>query len=212
MFTVADYALLCLYLAVLTWVGAKYYRKSSGSAEFFAGGRAMSWLPVAISVIAADTSVVTILGNPGYAYDRDLRLVFYVLAYSVAAWLVIPIFLPFYCRLNMYTAYEYLEQRFDVRVRIITSALFLFIRGAHVSIAIYAPAIILSLIQRDPSLHGGPADGRFHDDLYDAGRHSRRDLDRRHSIQHRGTGDPDDFHTDHQHRGGRPARDFANRQ
>ena len=150
MFTVADYALLCLYLAVLTWVGAKYYRKSSSSAEFFAGGRAMSWLPVAISVIAADTSVVTILGNPGYAYDRDLRLVFYVLAYSVAAWLVIPIFLPFYCRLNMYTAYEYLEQRFDVRVRIITSALFLFIRGAHVSIAIYAPAIILSLISGIP--------------------------------------------------------------
>jgi SSS family solute:Na+ symporter len=108
MFSVADYGILFLYFVALTVIGAKFYRSSSSSAQYFVGGRAMTWLPVAISVIASDTSAITLLGNPGYTYDRDLRILWYILSYSVAAWLVILIFLPFYCRLNMYTAYEYL--------------------------------------------------------------------------------------------------------
>ncbi len=150
MFTALDYGILCLYFLALTAIGAKFYRISSSSSQFFVGGRAMAWLPVAISVIASDTSAITLLGNPGYTYEKDLRLLPYILSYSVAAWLVIILFLPFYCRLKMYTAYEYLEQRFDVRVRSITSLLFLFIRGAHVSIAMYAPATILTLVSGMP--------------------------------------------------------------
>ena len=79
-----------------------------------------------------------------------MTLMLYEFAYSVAAWLVILIFLPFYCRLKLYTAYEYLEQRFDVRVRWITSALFLIIRGSHVAIAMYAPAIVVSYSLESP--------------------------------------------------------------
>jgi Na+/proline symporter len=63
---------------------------------------------------------------------------------------VIVIFLPFYCTLNLYTAYEYLERRFDVRVRGMTSFLFLLVRGAHVSIAIYAAAIVMTLVTPIP--------------------------------------------------------------
>jgi sodium-coupled monocarboxylate transporter 8/12 len=149
-FTALDYALLGLYFLILTAIGAKFYRRSSRASEFFVGGRSMAWLPVAISVIASDTSAITLLGNPGYAYVDDIKLILYILAYTVAAWLVIVIFLPFYCRLNFYTAYEYLEGRFDVRVRCIASGLFLLIRGAHVSIAMYAPAIVLTLVSRMP--------------------------------------------------------------
>lgn len=110
----------------------------------------MSWLPVTISVVASDASAITLLGSPGYAYAYDIKLIFYILGYTVAAWLVIVIFLPFYCRLKLYTAYEYLEQRFDLRVRCIASALFLFICGAHVSIAMYAPALVLTLVSHMP--------------------------------------------------------------
>ena len=110
----------------------------------------MAWLPVAISVIASDTSAITLLGNPGYSFANDIKLILYIFAYAVAAWLVIFIFLPFYCRLKLYTAYEYLERRFDVRVRCIASGLFLFIRGAHVAIAMYAPAIVLTLVSGLP--------------------------------------------------------------
>ena len=145
MFGVLDYVLLGLYFLAVTVIGARFYRKRSTSSEFFVGSRAIWWLPIAISVIAADTSAVTLLGNPGYAYDHDISIMLYEFAYSVAAWLVILIFLPVYSRLNLYTAYEYLERRFDVRVRWITSALFLFIRGAHVAIAMYAPALVLAL-------------------------------------------------------------------
>src|SRR5579862_9654255 len=117
MFGVVDYVLLGLYFLAVTVIGARFYRKRSTSSEFFVGGLAMWWLPIAISVIAADTSAVTLLGNPGYAYDHDIGIMLYELAYSVSAWLVILIFLPVYSRLNLYTAYEYLERRFDVRVR-----------------------------------------------------------------------------------------------
>ena len=150
MFTARDYVLLGLYFLALTAIGAKFYRKSSIASEFFVGGRAMGWLPVAISVVASDTSAITLLGNPGYAFADDIKLILYIFAYTVAAWLVIIIFLPFYCRLKLYTAYEYLEQRFDVRVRCIASALFLLMRSAHVSIAMYAPAIVLTLVSHMP--------------------------------------------------------------
>jgi SSS family transporter len=150
MFTVLDYSLLVLYLAALTAIGIRYYRRTADSADFFVGGRRMSWLPVAISIIASDTSAITLLGNPGYSYQSDIRLILYVLGYSAAAWLVIWIFIPFYCRLNMVTAYEYLEKRFDVNVRSLASALFLFIRGSHVAIAMYAPCLILTLVSGVP--------------------------------------------------------------
>lgn len=106
----------------------------------------MAWIPVAISIVASDTSALTLLGNPGYTFSHDLRIVFYVFGYSAAAWLVIWLFLPFYCRLPIVTAYEYLERRFDIRIRATTSFLFLVIRSAHVAIAMYAPATILALI------------------------------------------------------------------
>lgn len=141
---------MCLYFVSVTLIGGYFYRKSSTSSEFFVGGRTIGWLPVAISVLAADTSAITLLGNPGYAYEHDITLVLYELGYVVTAWLVILIFLPFYCRLKLYTAYEYLEQRFDVRVRWIASALFLIIRGSHVAIAMYAPAIVLTLFTGIP--------------------------------------------------------------
>lgn len=150
MFTALDYVWLGLYFLALTTIGAAFYRKSSLASEFFVGGRAMGWLPVSISVIASDTSAITLLGNPGYAYSKDIKFIFYILGYSAAAWIVIAIFLPFYCRLKLYTAYEYLEQRFDVRVRCIASALFLLIRGAHVSITMYAPALVLTLVSHMP--------------------------------------------------------------
>jgi len=150
MFAVSDYLLLVLYFAVLAWIGAYYYKRSSSSRDYFTGGKGFSWLPVAISVIASDTSAITLLGNPGYAYEKDMRLLLYVFGYCVAAWLVIYVFLPFYCRLEMFTAYEYLEKRFDLRVRTVASALFLFIRGSHVAIAMYAPALILTVVTGIP--------------------------------------------------------------
>lgn len=150
MFTPLDYCLLALYLAALTAIGIRYYRRTADSSDFFVGGRRMSWLPVAISIIASDTSAITLLGNPGYSYQSDIRLILYILGYSAAAWLVIWIFIPFYCRLNMVTAYEYLERRFDARVRSLTSILFLFIRGSHVAIAMYAPCLILTLVSGIP--------------------------------------------------------------
>lgn len=150
MFSPFDYLLLAIYLAVLTVIGVRCYRRTADSGDFFVGGRRMSWLPVAISIIASDTSAITLLGNPGYSYQTDIRLFLCVLGYSAAAWLVIWIFVPFYCRLNMVTAYEYLEKRFDVSVRSLASILFLLIRGSHVAIAMYAPCLILTLVTGIP--------------------------------------------------------------
>jgi solute:Na+ symporter, SSS family len=151
-FSLSDYCILGIYFLGIAFVGVKFYRKSERPSEFFVGGRAVAWLPVSISIVAADTSALTLLGNPGYSYAKNFTLIFLILAYSVAAWLVIIIFLPFYCRLNMYSAYEYLERRFDVRVRCGTSALFLIVRGSHVALAIYATALALR-VMTGMSLH-----------------------------------------------------------
>ena len=106
----------------------------------------MSWLPVGISIMAADLSAITLMGLPGWSFKNNLQLAWLVLAPWIAAPVIIHVFVPFYAGLNLYTAYEYLERRFNVTVRLVASALFQFLRVVHVAIAIYAPAIALSLV------------------------------------------------------------------
>jgi SSS family transporter len=145
-FSFLEYAVLCGYLLLVASVGASFYRRKSTARDYFLGGRSMSWLPVGISILAADLSAITLMGVPGWNFKNNLQFAWTFLGPLIAAPLVIWIFVPFYSGLNLYTAYEYLERRFNVSVRLVASALFQFLRAVHVSIAIYAPSIALSLV------------------------------------------------------------------
>ena len=119
-----DLAVIVGYLAGITWIGARFYRKNSSMQEYLRGNKGMKWLPVALSILAADTSAVSYLGVPAWSYQENMRLNQNIFTYLLAIPIVIWLFLPIYSRGNLYTAYQYLESRFNLHVRLLTSAFF----------------------------------------------------------------------------------------
>jgi sodium-coupled monocarboxylate transporter 8/12 len=110
----------------------------------------MKAVPVAISLVAADMSAITYMGSPAWTYQHNFEIIWASWAYLFVAPIVMFVFMPFYSRFKFYTAYEYLETRFDLKTRLVGSAIFLLIRGSHVAIVIYAPSLVLSLITGVP--------------------------------------------------------------
>ena len=122
-FALLDYLVVIGYLCAIAAFGSSFYRRKTTAEEYFLGGRSMSWLPAGISIIAADLSAITIMGTPAWNYKHNLELVWAAFGYPLMAPLVIFVFVPFYSKLNLYTAYEYLERRFSLNVRLLTSLL-----------------------------------------------------------------------------------------
>ncbi|MCC8425071.1 sodium:solute symporter [Mucilaginibacter sp. UR6-11] len=114
--------------------------------QFLMGGRSLSWYHIGFSVMATQASAITFLSAPGQAYSDGMRFVQFYFGLPLAMIVLCITFVPIFHRLKVYTAYEFLEQRFDLKTRALTSLLFLIQRGLSTGIAIYAPAIILSII------------------------------------------------------------------
>src|ERR1700710_402117 len=114
--------------------------------QFLVGGRSLSWYHIGFSVMATQASAITFLSAPGQAYSDGMRFVQFYFGLPLAMIVLCITFVPIFHRLKVYTAYEFLEQRFDLKTRVLTSVLFLVQRGLSTGIAIYAPAIILSTI------------------------------------------------------------------
>jgi SSS family transporter len=114
--------------------------------QFLVGGRSLSWYHIGFSVMATQASAITFLAAPGQAYSDGMRFVQFYFGLPLAMIVLCITFVPIFHRLKVYTAYEFLEQRFDLKTRALTAFLFLVQRGLSTGIAIYAPAIILSII------------------------------------------------------------------
>src|SRR5690348_3122825 len=151
--SLSGWLVLAAYIAALTLIGSFFYRKKSSSADYFLGGRHMSWMLVGISLVAADLSAISYMGMPAWTYRHNWELFLVVCGYLTAAPVVIYLFLPFYMRFKFTTGYQYLERRYDLKTRLFGSTLFLLTRGSHIAIVIYAPSIALSTIAGLP-LHG----------------------------------------------------------
>ncbi len=145
-FSIADWLILGGYVAAVSIIGSLFYRRKASAGDFFLGGRSMKALPVAISLVAADMSAISYMGAPAWTYRHNMELVWSSWSYLFVAPIVMFLFMPFYARFKFYTAYEYLERRFDLKTRLFGSTTFLLLRGSHVAIVIYAPSLILSLI------------------------------------------------------------------
>src|SRR5262245_52906245 len=122
-FGALDYTVVIIYLLAIAAFGSSFYRRRSTAREYFLGGRTMWWLPAGISIIAADMSAITVMGTPAWGYGHNLELAWNSLGFPLMAPIIIKVFVPFYARLNLYTAYEYLERRFNLQVRLLTSVL-----------------------------------------------------------------------------------------
>ena len=145
-FSLSSWIILIGYVVAIGTIGSLFYRKKSSASDYFLGGRAMGFIPVAISLVAADMSAISYMGVPAWGFGHNLELFLQTVVFLAAVPVVMYLFLPFYSRFQFYTGYEYLERRFDLKTRLLGSALFLITRGGHVAIVIYAPSMVLSLL------------------------------------------------------------------
>ncbi len=126
--------------------GAWRTRGSRDIEGYLKGGNSLTWPTIGLSVMATQASAITFLSTPGQAYEDGMRFVQFYFGLPLAMIVISAVFIPIYYRLKVYTAYEYLETRFDGKVRTLGALLFLIQRGLAAGITIYAPAIILSSI------------------------------------------------------------------
>lgn len=139
-----DWTILILALASIILYGLYKSRTSKNLDGYFLSNRSMPWYLVLLSIMGTQASAITFLSAPGQAYTDGMRFVQAYFGLPLAMVLLCISFVPVFSKLKIYTAYEYLENRFDVKTRTFTSFLFLLQRGLSTGISIYAPAIILS--------------------------------------------------------------------
>ncbi|MGM0575277.1 MAG: sodium:solute symporter family transporter [Myxococcota bacterium] len=141
-----DWIVLVATIATIVGVGIWRYRGATTMAGYLRGGNELRWPTIGLSIMATQASAITFLSMPGQAYEDGMRFVQFYFGLPLAMIVISAVIVPIYYRLRVYTAYEYLETRFDLKTRMLGAFLFLLSRGLATGITIYAPAIILSAI------------------------------------------------------------------
>ncbi|MCJ0742084.1 sodium:solute symporter [Pedobacter montanisoli] len=141
-----DWAVLLITLLGIVSYGVYKSRGTRSMDAYLLGSQSMPWYTVCLSVMATQASAITFLSAPGLAYSSGMSFVQFYFGLPLAMIVLCITFVPIFHRLKVYTAYEFLEQRFDFKTRALTAFLFLIQRGLSTGITIYAPAIILSTI------------------------------------------------------------------
>jgi solute:Na+ symporter, SSS family len=141
-----DWGVLLAYLVGIVALGLWAGRGNQRMEDFFLAGRRMRWWAVGLSVMATQISAITFVGTTGQAYTNGMRFLVFYFGLPFAMVVLCLTLVPFFYRARVFTAYEYLEQRFDSRTRTLTSLLFLLGRGLSVGVTLYAPSLVLSVI------------------------------------------------------------------
>ena len=141
-----DWAVLCLTLLFIVLYGTYKNRKQTNVQDYVKGGNSSKWWTIGLSVMATQASAITFLSTPGQAFHSGMGFVQFYFGVPIAMVVICLVFIPLYHRLKVFTAYEYLENRFDKKTRVLTAILFLVQRGLAAGITIFAPAIILSAV------------------------------------------------------------------
>ena len=141
-----DWFVLIFTLIIIVVYGTWKTRGAKTANEYIKAGNEAKWWTIGLSVMATQASAITFLSTPGQAYNDGLGFVQFYFGLPIAIVLVCTIFIPVYHKLKVYTAYEFLESRFDLKTRSLTALLFLIQRSLSASITIFAPAIILSTV------------------------------------------------------------------
>lgn len=139
-----DWIVLVATLLGIIAYGLYKSRTAKNLEGYFLSNRSMPWWLVLLSIMGTQASAITFLSAPGQAYTDGMRFVQYYFGLPIAMVIICISFVPLFNKLKVFTAYEFLEQRFDVKTRVFTSSLFLISRGLSTGISIYAPSIILS--------------------------------------------------------------------
>lgn len=140
-----DWSVLFFTLVSIAVYGI-YKTRGQKSLESYLKGNKDNWWTIGLSIMATQASAITFLSTPGQAYEDGMRFIQFYFGLPLAMIIISVSFIPIYYKLKVYTAYEYLENRFDLKTRTLTSLLFIIQRGLAAGITIYAPAIILSTL------------------------------------------------------------------
>src|SRR5438046_3474711 len=122
-----DFAIIALYLAGITLFGLRFRKRQRSLRDYFLADRSIPWWAIALSIVAAETSTLTIISIPGLAYDTNLTFLQVVMGYVVGRVIISFVLLPHYFCGDFYTAYELIELRFGKIVQYLTTGLFLII-------------------------------------------------------------------------------------
>jgi len=141
-----DWIVLIGTLLFIVLYGSWKTRGSKNAQDFIRGGNQSKWWTIGLSVMATQASAITFLSTTGQAYSDGMGFVQFYFGLPIAMVVICVVFIPLYHRLKVYTAYEFLENRFDLKTRSLTAILFLIQRGLAAGITIFAPAIILSIV------------------------------------------------------------------
>src|SRR3954447_18971169 len=140
-----DFAIIAIYLAGITLFGLRFRKKQRTLRDYFLAGRDIPWWAIGLSIMAAETSTLTIISIPGLAYDTNLTFLQVVLGYLVGRVVISFVLLPHYFRGDLYTAYELIERRFGRALRSLTAGLFLLTRAVAEGVRVYAVSIVVAI-------------------------------------------------------------------
>ncbi|MFB3828629.1 MAG: sodium:solute symporter [Bryobacteraceae bacterium] len=141
-----DLAVILVYLAGITWFGARFRHQQHSLRDYFLGGRAAPWWAIALSIVSAETSTLTIIGTPALSFAGNMGFLQIVFGYLLARVVISVLLLPHYFRGEMFTAYELMRRRFGERVRKLTAAIFLVARSLAEGVRVFAISIVISVI------------------------------------------------------------------
>jgi solute:Na+ symporter, SSS family len=141
-----DWAVVILYVSWIVYDGLRRAKGTDKVEGYFLGNRTLPWWAIGLSVMATQMSAVTLVGTTGQAYLTGLRFIQFYFGLPLAMVILSVTLVPFFHRAKVYTAYEYLERRFDVRVRSLASFLFLMGRAFSLGVTLAAPAVVISAI------------------------------------------------------------------
>jgi SSS family transporter len=141
-----DLTIAFVYVFGIIGFGVYWSKKQTSPADFLLGGRSMSWLPVGLSLMATLTSAVGYMSYPAGAFKGGLIMFWMAMAIPLSFPVVVYVFMPFYHKLRVYTAYEYLERRFNTSVRSLASIIFILWRITWMAAVIYVPSFVLNTV------------------------------------------------------------------
>jgi len=140
-----DLLIIAVYLAGITLFGLRFRKRQRTVRNYFLADRDIPWWAIALSIVAAETSTLTIISIPGLAYDSNLTFLQLVMGYLVGRAIISFVLLPQYFRGDLYTAYELIERRFGPSLRTVTAGIFLLTRAAAEGVRVYAVSIVVSI-------------------------------------------------------------------
>jgi SSS family transporter len=140
-----DLLIIAIYLAGITLFGLRFRKRQRTMRDYFLADRDISWWAISLSIVAAETSTLTIISIPGLAYDSNLTYLQWVMGYVIGRVIISLVLLPQYFRGELYTAYQLIERRFGPELRTVTAGLFLLTRAAAEGVRVYAVSIVVAI-------------------------------------------------------------------